>query len=323
MASMETTTTHHHALSDDLDPAEYKLVGQMYVGISEDVAEAYWPDHDALKVYFATDDWRDCVRWSRKTKSGHMTGNCVLCGSGFSHGVVYRHIPSGEHVAVGHICATNYLEWSNVDEKNRAKRQRIAKATRENRERREACAVTWAEYLTNNPALAAAVEACANHYVVKDIVWQVLEYRGVPTEGQENLILKIHRDELAKAAAADANDTNWIPVPADLFDGRHQITGTILSTKLKESKFGCQWKMTVRVDTDAGSFKLWGSIPSDLDATFDEVERRWTGAADSGDVVTFMARVDPAHWADDDSFGAFERPTKASFVERADNGDDA
>ncbi len=127
---------HHHSLSDALDPTDYTFVGQMYVGHSEDIDEAYQPEHEALEVYFGTDLWQDRVRWSRKTKSGKLHGNCVLCGSGFSHGVVYKHNDSGEHVAVGHICATNYLNWVDRDAKNRAKRQRIAAQTRANAERR-------------------------------------------------------------------------------------------------------------------------------------------------------------------------------------------
>ncbi len=145
-----------------------------------------------------------------------------------------------------------------------------------------------------------------------------MEWTGYPSEKQHDLVVKIYREQVAKAQEATEPEPTWIAVPANLFDGRHQITGTILGTKLKESMYGSTWKMIVRVDTDAGSYKLWGSIPSDLDAVFDSENRRWIAGAGKGDVVTFMARVDPANWSDDEAFGAFERPTKASFVERAD-----
>lgn len=317
---MTNQITHHHSLSDDLDPNEYTLIGTMYVGISEDMNEAYQPDHERLRRYFATDDWRDRVRWSRMTKSGNMTGNCVLCGSGFSHGVVYRHT-SGEHVAVGHICARNYLQWDDVDEKNRAKRQRIAKATRENAERREQCAKDWNRYLAEYPEIAVAVNESGDHWLIKDIVRSVLEYRGVPSDKQHDLILKIHRDERAKAAAADEPEVNWIPIPYELFDGRHSVTGTILSTKVKESRFGCTLKMLVQVDTDEGSFKLWGSVPSTLESQWDDDKARYTACAGKGDVVTFTARIEVASWSDDTAFGVFERPTKGSFVSRADDNE--
>lgn len=297
-----TAIHHHHSLADDLDPNDYTFVGVCYIGYNEDILEAYLDEHLALDAYFGG-EWRDQVRWSRTTKSGNERGACVLCGSSWKHGSIWKHDESGEHIAVGHICASNYLQWEDKGAKNRAKKARIAEQTRENERRRTQNRKDFDEYLDHNDDFAAAIEACADHYIVKDIVRGCLEWKGYPSEAQHALVVKIHRDEAARKVEAEIEaQIEWIAVPAELLDGRHKIVATVLGSKLKESMYGSTWKMMLRVDSDAGSFKLWGSVPGDIPVP------------DKGDVVEFVARVDAAEWSDDESFGTFARPTKASIV---------
>jgi len=85
------------------------------------------------------------------------------------------------------------------------------------------------------------------------------------------------------------------PCPA----GRVVVTGEVLSVKLQDGYYGSTWKMLVKDDR---GFKVWGSIPSSLDAS-------------RGCRVTFTAAIEPSN--DDDKFGFFKRPTKAAILEEA------
>jgi hypothetical protein len=71
-----------------------------------------------------------------------------------------------------------------------------------------------------------------------------------------------------------------------VIEGRHAMTGTVLSTKVQESDFGRTWKMLVRVETPEGEYKVWGSIPSEL-------QQGWSQTGE----------VEPAHPATDSLTG--------------------
>lgn len=78
--------------------------------------------------------------------------------------------------------------------------------------------------------------------------------------------------------------------------GRVVITGEVVSVKWRDSDWGATLKMVVKSDD---GYKVWGSVPRDLD--IDEGDR---------DVrVEFTATVEPS--VDDRAFGFFKRPTKA------------
>jgi len=81
--------------------------------------------------------------------------------------------------------------------------------------------------------------------------------------------------------------------------GRVVVTGEVLSVKLQDGYYGSTWKMLVKDDR---GFKVWGSIPSSLDAS-------------RGCRVTFTAAIEPSN--DDDKFGFYKRPTKAEILEEA------
>lgn len=82
----------------------------------------------------------------------------------------------------------------------------------------------------------------------------------------------------------------------DAPEGRVVITGTVLAFKWQESLYGDTLKMLVQDDR---GFRVWGSVPSSLDA---ERESR----------ITFTATVTASD--NDAKFGFFKRPTKAAVV---------
>ena len=83
-------------------------------------------------------------------------------------------------------------------------------------------------------------------------------------------------------------------------DKRMTIRGKILEVREEITQFGPQTKMLVEVTTDAGTFRLWGSCPANiqLDAKRD-------------DLVQFDAKITRSE--KDPSFGFYSRPTKAQL----------
>lgn len=83
-------------------------------------------------------------------------------------------------------------------------------------------------------------------------------------------------------------------------EGRVTITGTVLALKWKESQYGSTLKMLVQDDR---GFRVWGSVPANLDDA--ERESR----------ITFTATVQASDR--DEKFGFFKRPTKAEIITEA------
>ncbi len=107
-----------------------------------------------------------------------------------------------------------------------------------------------------------------------------------------------HLEREVKKAQRAAADEAAADIPE--FSGRARITGTIVSTKWRETDFGPTLKMLVR---HADGWKVWGSVPSSL------------GTVESnliGKTVEFHARVERSN--DDPKFGFFSRPTKAKVT---------
>lgn len=82
----------------------------------------------------------------------------------------------------------------------------------------------------------------------------------------------------------------------DVTEGRQVITGTMLAMKRKETIYGLTLKMLVQDDR---GFRVWGSVPSGLDAMRD-------------DRITFTATVQRSE--KDSKFGFFKRPTKSQVL---------
>jgi hypothetical protein len=96
----------------------------------------------------------------------------------------------------------------------------------------------------------------------------------------------------AERAERDANATE---VPA----GRQEVAGVVLATRTEDSPFGYN-RMVTKVLVDAGTFRVWGTLPAAI------------GYADKGDRVKFTATL--AAKPGEVGFGFFSRPTKAEFI---------
>ncbi len=219
--------------------------------------------------------------------------SCDICGAHYIHGDLWRHTPTGELVTLGHTCAEKYSLLADQDDYRCQRASFMLKALR--KEERRAGAQAARQQIRETPGLARALRC--KHYITRDLVAKLMKW-GTLSPAQVALALKLEReaDERTRQETAEAAE---IKAPAP--EGRLAVTGTVLGCKVKESMYGPTLKMLVKVETEAGSWKCWGTVPSALDEEL------------KGRRVTFTAAFKPSD--DDPSFAFFSRPTKASLVE--------
>jgi len=223
------------------------------------------------------------VKWAEHGN----TGKCTSCGAAFIYGDVWKHIPTGEHIHTGHICAdkmgllTNRSEYEL--ERDRLRRATMTALQREkNAEEREA-------YLADHPGLKEALEV--DHHIIQDIKRKFIQWKSL-SDKQIELVFKI---------AHEVN--NPVPeeptVPAKINDSRQVVEGEIVSIKGYESHYGYTEKMLVKIKEEGGYWLTWGTLPSSLHE------------ANKGDSVRFMAKLKQG---DDAHFSIFSRPSKAEIT---------
>jgi hypothetical protein len=117
-----------------------------------------------------------------------------------------------------------------------------------------------------------------------------------------------------RAAARAERDATRADLPA--FEGRVEITGTVVSVKLVDNQFGSTWKFLVEHES---GWKVWGSIPQELQTInirrvnqHGEWLTRDQQQPSRGDLVSFTAKVQKS--PSDPKFGFFSRPTKAQLL---------
>ncbi len=231
---------------------------------------------------------------------GWATGKCSVCGAHFLHGDVWRHVPTGEHLTLGHICAEKYSLAADRGAWEVLRGRAIDRAR--NAARRRWAAQRFQSVLRGERDLRAAFIVARTDSAVHDISRKVATRWGEPTDGQCRLVLAVARRILEQRANPDPPA---LPIPEELLEGRHVVRGKVLGTK---SQPGYTYhsadvlKMLVRVPVEGGAFKLWGTAP---DSILGDGPIR-------GRTVEFTARIQQS--PDDRAFGFFSRPTKAHDV---------
>lgn len=219
-----------------------------------------------------------------------VRGTCDHCGAHFHYGALYRS-DEGEVAVVGNICASNKLnltahEYADKRLRELAKR---ARSVAEGNKREAALAPNRAEALK------------FDHYIVSDIRSKFRKY-GSCSVKQWALVKKIKRETEEREARFAEEKANSNPIPSEILDVRSTISGEVVSTKWVENAYGGAYKMLVRDDR---GFKVWGSVPASIDDTV------YNGRADGKTIrVTFDAKIAASN--DDETFGFFNRPTKAA-----------
>lgn len=191
---------------------------------------------------------------------GFQLGKCSVCGALFNYGDLWRHEPTGDIITMGHDCADKYAFMADRSafllEVGRVKEARAVEIKKE----REAA--KRAKFLAENEGLEAAF-ACP-HNIVQDIKAR-FEQWGSISERQVALVMKL-ASEASKPKPQYADDRHT-PAP----EGRVTFQGLVVASKVVDSMYGSQVKITVKVETRDGVWLAWGTCPAAvLDATCNE-----------------------------------------------------
>lgn len=216
-------------------------------------------------------------------------GKCTVCGATFRYGDVWVHVPTGTHIHVGQDCAAKY---ELIADRRDFERELDATRVRSAREHQAAIkAEARAEFLAGHPGLAEALQT--DHRIVRDIASR-FEVYGTLSPAQVALVLR-----LATEAATPRPEEAHVPAP----EGRQTVRGRVVSVKTHEGDWGPSLKVTIKVETPAGSWLAWGTLPAALaDAGAARPEGAdWRGA--EIEFVATLARGRDAH------FALFKRPT--------------
>lgn len=290
---MSRTDIHRPSLAD---PAEYTFKAAFYQGASDAMHDAYMLD---MRDY-------DAAVENFPSFSGNYAekATCDHCGAAFNHGVLFLHVPSGELVHVGHICAANTV---GLPSKAAATRKRAEQARRNEveRQKRQEAGAKWqsensdvVEYLTKY-SVEVRDTGRKSHPFLDDMVRSLHKW-GTLFPNQANAVRKF----IANDAKPRPERTPEPEPTTPLEEGRRVITGKIVSTKWKDTMYGNTPKMLVRQDDGN---KVWGTVPEhgflvdpDTGATEDLDALR-------GMKVTLTAKVERSR--DDEHFGFFSRPS--------------
>jgi hypothetical protein len=225
----------------------------------------------------------------------HGAFQCDICGAWYTWGAGFIHTPSGMIVTMGRDCAEKYQVAANMPGWERYKGMAIDKARA--RARRAEMRAKVREFAAAHPDVMVALKAIKGDYVGNDLRHNLMKW-GSLTAPQIKYVFTLQARVARKAEwdAAEA-EINWIDVPVS--SKRVTVSGEVLTIKWQENDYGGSLKMLLRVDTDEGSYKLWGTVAAAIDPK-------------RGDLVTFDARVERSR--DDSKFGFYNRPTKASIT---------
>lgn len=297
-----TTRTDTHRPSV-LDPAEYTEVGSF---------DAH--DKDG---YYEIDP--SAAHLDNGGVHGYH-GRCDHCGHSIRYGVIFKHEPTNTIIAVGLTCArtVGLKSLSEKEIKAKAEHHRILKAIaawkQERPENAEAAdyidamfaadsenrqaMADWNEQGNIGPAPQASIWYNA---FVADVGYKLRRY-GSLSEKQVAAILKAKAGAEKYQAMKDAEAAK-LAEAAPLAEGRYEITGDVISIKWVEDRYSYDGlgeikKMLVKMDDGN---KVYGSVPTSI------------YGADRGTRVSFSAKVERSK--DDEHFGFFSRPTKASIIE--------
>lgn len=276
-----------------LDPKDYIWVGYTDECWDYD-AEV---DHGHFQHYESWLDGFDPVAESHRMNLRHP-GGCDSCGANpLRYRGWYLHSATGEVIVLGTDCAKKMefdCQASLLAAKDKIRQEESA--------RLKAKVAAWiAESPENTEAaefMDTVYEAKVQHDFVLDVRSKLYQY-GSLSERQVAAILRVKNTPVREPEVI-------VPIPDELFDGRVQITGEIVSSKWKQTQFGDTLKMVV---VDERGFKVWGTQPECLQV--EDKEGDYTRPAGKGDKITFMAKLDRSN---DVNFAFFKRPTKAEVL---------
>lgn len=217
---------------------------------------------------------------------------CDVCGSRHKFGSLFRHEPSGQYVKMGHDCARKYrLAFDLAAGRLREQATRDRRATYLLRLEKKSKLREFVTRMLTQGTPSFLSDLRTNHHIILDIRTRLIQWGSI-SDKQIALVEKIARQDRDKAALPPEKH---VPVPDT--DQRMLVVGTVVSVKMHD--YGTSLKMTVKVETPDGTYLVWGTLPTSLEA--------WKGRK-----VSFMAKVQRSDR--DEHFGFFKRPTQARVV---------
>jgi len=237
-----------------------------------------------------------------ENKHAVIPHNCAHCGKSIRYVVAAKYAPTGEYVAIGETCAQR-IDMT-LDQFRIKKLHEVAAK----RNKTIAAGGKYNAYLEEHADFAEAVgryyEAgteVSNHFV-NDVLSKLRRYGSLSDAQRDGVINAINRGfefaaRKAERVQRDAEEREAaIAAGVSMVEGRREISGEVLSVKSQDSYYGVTVKMLVK---DSDGLKYWGTVPAAINP-------------ERGDTVTFTATVKKSD--DDDMFGFFSRPSKASIV---------
>lgn len=272
---MTTRTDIHRPV--EMDPANYEYVAAF----------------DNTLGWAITDFGLEIARKiGRDDHLGRGVSQCHHCGAHIRYFAVLEYTPTGEYIVVGETCVDNRFALRSKAEFDRLRK--AAALDRQNQRIKTAAAAFVASLegeariaLDRETDLAETFGFDPTGYSVRtitDIRRKIWDRYGDASERQvafvERLIIE-NRGEVAKRAAAQAARDAEAKVPAP--EGRQIIEGTVVSRKGHDSEWGFAWKITVKVETEAGVWLCWMTEPSKGPETKRGDKIRVTATVNRGD----------------------------------------
>jgi hypothetical protein len=181
---------------------------------------------------------------------GFGLGKCSVCGAHFNYGDLWLHVGTDELITLGHDCADKYEMMADRSAYELAVGN--AKAARAVAIEKAMHAEAIKAFCDKWPGLEAAL--LCEHNIVKDIGARLQKWGSI-SDKQVALVLKL-ADEAANPKPAEAH----VPAP----EGKVTFQGVCVSLKSKETEWGTQMKITVKVTTPEGSWLAWGTCPASI-----------------------------------------------------------
>jgi hypothetical protein len=224
------------------------------------------------------------------------TGKCSVCGASFIYGDVWVHEPSGEHIHVGHDCASKYSlmtdrsAWELANDRMRAAMALQIEKARKTKER--------AAFLAAHPGLEEALRV--DHRVINDIAERFRASCFI--SGKTVALVR----KIALEASRPKVEERLVPTP----EGKALVRGKLVGFKSRGGySTKVEYKMTVKVTTpDGGTWLAWGTCQ----AAF--LDRPGGARSLIGLDVQFNATLKRGR---EPHFALFSRPTKAEVVQNA------
>lgn len=224
---------------------------------------------------------------------GAEMSSCDYCSTAIRYQCWIRSA-DGRTFKVGNDCVAKTLDGGLNDETE--KRLKGLREESKQAKRRESTKSAKLSFLESNPGLAELLEI--DHPVIAGMKANLARF------GSLSIKQIAYARTLAERQQQESRPEEKPVIPPIIQAERVAIAGRIVSAKSKDTQFGVSFKMLVLLPNGQ---KLWGSIP---DAIFRETQRSIQGL--KGVEIEFIANVSPSN--DDQAFGFFARPTKATVL---------